>query len=228
MTTDRIIFPAAMALLLLGCTSAGKSNEPELEISPTVSQGINFCQKPVGEKFIWQNFQMRNTGDANLIVTGIMLRGDASCAFRCFREAAMGETAGELYPCPEEEQGETPFEMIIRPGATRVVRIEYTPAQIGETDRAALVIRSNAADIDPGEEQFTTVAIPMCGTGSEADTAIVDDLDAGGPSDEAADAAPEDDAGDDESDEDDATESHLDCGSCGKPLSPGAPDCGRS
>ncbi len=172
-------------------------------------QSINLCNKPVGETFSWQNFQIQNVGWSNLIIFNIEVRGDANCAFQVYRPAAKGESPDSVYLCSEEEEASPPFELTISPGRVTVLKIDYTPSAPGVMDRADLIITSN---IGP------QVVVPMCGAGIETPESNETESDAG------PDASP-DAATDPDNDPD---SDPVDCPECGDPLEAGAPGCEES
>jgi hypothetical protein len=185
---------AALVLAGTGCTTGSKQTKADLEVTP--AQG-NMCLKQLGTSYEWQGLQLASVGDAELVITNIEVRGDSSCAFQCFREAAGGEPADQLQPCPQESEGSPGFEMLLEPGAVRFVSIVYSPSEAGVTDYASLVVTSNADSYLAEGSELGQVEIPLCGQGFEQG--------------ELPDAGADPDAG-------------VDCPEC-EPIDPGAPGC---
>jgi hypothetical protein len=154
----------ALALVAFGCTTTSAERTADIEVSP--AEG-NMCFKQLGTAYEWQGLQLESTGEADLVVTNIEVRGDASCAFQCFREAADGEALDQLYPCPQESEGSAGFTMTLAPGELRFVRVVFRPSAAGVTDFASLVITSDAESHLAEGAQLGQLEVPLCGTGFE-------------------------------------------------------------
>ncbi len=230
---------ALVVALFAGCTGDSGNVSPKLEVNIEIDSGIRLCQKVVGKTYQWQNLQLNNTGKGDLIVSNIEVRGDANCAFQVYREVAFGEDPAGVYLCPQEHEKKAPFEMIVPAGASRLVRIEYTPSAANVLDQAALVITSNATNIAPEEEQWKPLILPMCGRGiaEETDGRVTQNGDLDGGVDSGFDSGT-DAGGDADSDTDtdsdtdvdtdtdaDTEENDLECPSCDENLAEGAPWC---
>jgi hypothetical protein len=220
-------------LLLAGCIDAKATRKPKLVLNV---DAINFCLKEAGETFVWNDLQLRNTGSGPVLVHGIEVRGDQGCAFQCVYESAPagGEGSSKLMPCPAEGKaaGFQPIE--IAPDTTLLLSVAYTPAMTGQTDNAALVVTSDAANIPPEEAELKKLVIPMCGTGIEP-IGLSD-----GPDTERSSAFPPDagrvsesDAGreasaDAETDRPGASDAgETPCPACATPPEEGAPGCSQ-
>lgn len=155
---------ATLALVAFGCTTNTTERTADIEVSP--AEG-NMCFKQLGTSYEWQGLQLQSVGEAELVVTNIEVRGDASCAFQCFREAGEGEATDQLYPCPQESEGSAGFTMILQPGEIRFVRLVFTPSEANVTDFASLVISSNAEPYLDEGSQLGQLEIPLCGQGFE-------------------------------------------------------------
>lgn len=164
MAIRRLAILGLVALGAAACAGGSDDDRPELEVAPLEA---NMCFKELGESFDWAGLQLTNVGDAPLVVTNLEVRGDATCAFRCFREPADGEDPTGSYPCPQEEENAPGFVMTIMPSDLRFVRLVYTPSAADSTDRAALVITSNSADLLADGAELGALEIPLCGTGIE-------------------------------------------------------------
>ena len=169
--SSRLLWATAVVLsLVLGCADNGvNSGSPEIDVS---IDEINMCLKEPGTAFRWEGFEISNSGDENLIISNIEIRGDKSCAFRCFREHADTEAGDRSYPCAREEDRSQPFQMTVPPGSTRLVRIDYTASNAGVTDMAALVITSNAENHRAEGSTWGQLVIPMCGAGYSPENAV--------------------------------------------------------
>jgi hypothetical protein len=200
---NRLAVPIVLIVFFFwsGCIDNSTNKEPALTINFTE---INLCFKKVGETYTWQNMQVANSGSADLTIANIEIRGDANCAFKCFREAADNEATNQMYECSYEHENSPPFQMTLTPGEVRLIKIEYTPSQVGISDTATLAIESDArnftvnseaVDGTPEDYIWQKRLIPMCGTG--IDTEI--------PADECA---------------------EVDAG-CGDALTADAPGCGE-
>lgn len=202
-----LIWRTAIALLLVsGCAGKGEdAGSPDIELS---MKEINMCLKEPGTTFVWQGFELRNSGEENLIISNIEIRGDKNCAFRCFREHADDEEVDLSYPCAREDDGSKLFQLTVPPGYASMVRIDYTAAEAGATDQAAVVITSNADTYLEEGSGWGRLVIPMCGAGYEP----VDGFDAG------VDAGGEYDAGGD------SEKGRPDCPTCAT-LEKGAQGC---
>ena len=146
------------------CTGGSTTASPELVVAPLE---VNMCFKELGSSHEWQGLQLRNAGDAELVITNIEVRGDESCAFRCYREPIAGEDPTGTYPCPQEEEADPGFVMTLPPYDIHFVRLVYTPSEVDVTDRAMLVITSNSAEHVAEGAELGTVEVPVCGTGIE-------------------------------------------------------------
>lgn len=160
-----------IAIWWAGCIDSSTNKKPSLTINFTE---INMCFKKVGETHTWQNMQLLNSGNADLTIANIEIRGDANCAFKCFREPADNEALEQLYECSYESENSPLFEMTLRPGEEKIVKIEYAPSQVGVTDTATLAVTSDASNftvnseaVDGTAEDYTWQKrlIVMCGTG---------------------------------------------------------------
>jgi hypothetical protein len=155
----------SFAIALGACTSSGGVSAPRLSVNETE---INMCVKTAGVPYVWRNFQMTNTGDSDLLVANVEVRGDSSCAFECLREPLPGEPADAPVPCPQEEEDKPAFALVLTPGATTFLTVAYTPSEVGSTDQAALVITSNSAEGLTGDAKLGVLVVPMCGQGGAA------------------------------------------------------------
>jgi hypothetical protein len=170
---------AALLMLTAGCAGESRELTPDLAASPAE---VNLCFKELGSTYEWQGLQLENSGDADLLITNIEVRGDSSCAFRCFREAVGGESSDELHPCPQESEGGPTllFQMTIPPGGMRFVTIEYTPSADDVPDSASLVITSDAESYLPEGANLGQAVVPLCGQGFEPGDYPGDDPDLDG------------------------------------------------
>ncbi len=149
---------------LVGCVGGNSKGTPKLEINATE---INFCSRPSGETTVWNNVQLRNTGKGPLTISSLRVRGDAGCAFACtYMDPQYSDV---LIACPSEVGGGPQAEMTLDAGQTLLVRIEYTPSAPGTPDAAALVIKSDAENQTDTSGKVVPIAIPMCGTGIDAE-----------------------------------------------------------
>jgi hypothetical protein len=169
---------AALLIAISGCTSDPGTPTAELIAVPAA---VNMCFKQVGSTYGWQALKLESTGDADLIIANLELRGDSSCAFGCLREAADGEPPNEEHPCPQESDGAAGFQMTLPPGSERYVTIAYTPSAAGIVDNAALVITSNAEGYLAEGADWGEMVVPLCGEGFDEGDFPGDDpeLDAG-------------------------------------------------
>ena len=212
-------------LIISGCIESKPKRTPELILNV---EAINFCHKEAGKPYVWNDLQLRNPGSAPAVIHNIAVRGDKSCAFECLYERLPADGLGpsELLPCPSEGSGAKfrPFE--IPEDTTLLLKMTYTPSAAGETDNAALVVTSDAANLEPEDAERKKLVIPICGTGiapgtmpegadTETTPALLPDAgpttgpDAGG--DAAAEDQPEAPA----------------CPACPDPPKKGAPGCGE-
>ena len=168
---------------------------------------INFCHRPVGETVIWSDVQVMSTGGGPLTLSKIAVRGDANCAFRVFYPETSASGKLNTRIAPDEQAGHF-APIVIASGEAIVLRVAYTPSSDGVTDRADLVMTSNAVNISDVDQKSVTSVIPMCGMGDD-DASNPSDLDAG--------------AGD--VDGGDVLDAGLACDSCGKALKKGTPGC---
>jgi hypothetical protein len=155
---------AALLLLTAGCAGESPEHVPDLAATPAE---VNLCFKELGSTFAWQGLQLESTGEADLVIANLELRGDPACAFHCFREAADGESPDEPHPCPPESEEAPPFQMTIPPGGVRFVTIEYTPSAADVPDSASLVITSNADSSLAEDAVWGQAVVPLCGQGFE-------------------------------------------------------------
>ncbi|MDD5309262.1 MAG: hypothetical protein PHU25_18260 [Deltaproteobacteria bacterium] len=161
----------AFAVAAAGCTGSGGTTGPELRVN---AAEINMCVKAPGAPFVWRGFQMTNTGDDDLRIANVEVRGDSSCAFQCLREPLPGEPADAPVPCPQEEENKPAYEMIVPPGATAFLTIAYTPSAQGVVDQAALVVTSSSvAGLNAGAD-LGALVVPMCGLGGSAPADVPD------------------------------------------------------
>ncbi|MDJ0761537.1 MAG: hypothetical protein QNJ97_00995 [Myxococcota bacterium] len=164
-------------LLIAGCTESDVITGPS-EGWINYSQ-INLCaiDHELGTPLVWQNFQIRNNNPTTpLKISNIEIRGDASCAFKCFR-SPVGSEVG-LQSCPQESASNPPVDLILTPGEAAIVRIEYTPTALDVTDYAALVITSKAVYAVPSlpdEPDAGADTDSQTDTGKVNDTATRDD-----------------------------------------------------
>lgn len=213
-----VLFPLA-AIFAASCINSGASDKSRLELNV---ETINFCEKEVGKTFHWNDLQLRNTGKDPTTISGIALRGNESCAYRCFYERPPAAVGGEptLEPCAEEGSAAQFAPIEIAPGTTFLMRMSYTPTAVGVVDRAALVIATDAGNQTSDEEETATLVVTICGKGIEA-----------APPEPGTDAgAPDPDGGVDASVPVDTTSPETadaggDCPVCGAPPEPGAPGC---
>jgi hypothetical protein len=177
---NRLFLSALMMILVWssGCVDGGGTNKkPALQVNFVE---INMCFKEVGQTYTWQNMQMVNTGSADLTIAAVEIRGDVNCAFKCFREPADTEPSDQFYECKNEHENSAPFQMTVPPGEARILKIEFTPSQVGVTDKAALAITSDASNFTVSSEAVDGTAddyiwqkrlVPMCGTGIDTELA---------------------------------------------------------
>ncbi len=159
---NRLTIIALIVLLCIGCTGQQDNMRPEIDVN---YEHINMCRKEIGSTSTWQNFLIKNIGDANLIIADIKLQSDNN-AFECFREPINVNEADldQSIPC---SIGSQPG-MTILPNHMTILRIDYTPTEASipddVVDQATLVIVSNATS-DEDEAELTSLEIAMCGTG---------------------------------------------------------------
>ena len=226
-------------LIISGCIESKPKRTPELILNV---EAINFCHKEAGKPYVWNDLQLRNPGSAPVVIHGIAVRGDKSCAFECLYERLPADGLGpsELLPCPSEGSGAKfqPFE--IPEETTLLLKMTYTPSAPDQTDNAALVVTSDAANIEPEDAEQKKLVIPICGTGIEPITPS--GTDAGSGTMAAPDAGPAatPDAGQDAAVEIDtgmkidaapAGEPATDettCPACADPPKKGVPGCQQS
>jgi hypothetical protein len=163
-----VLFVFWVVVGAIGCSVSSDNDYPEIQVSVATEVGINMCAKEVGKTFTWQNFQIRNIGDAELTVSQIAIRGDAECAFKCYRGADDLEDPTKTYACPAEGSSPGSFQMTIPPGESQILKIEYTPSGENFEDQAALVITSDTNDDDSEDELWQKLVVPMCGIGTVA------------------------------------------------------------
>jgi len=179
--------------LLTGCLGEGSKATSKLELNV---DAVNFCDRVVGESFMWNDLQIRNTGKGPLTIRSIKIRGDAGCAFQCSYNSGNG-----IAKCPRESSSSKATSVTVADGDTLLVRVIYTPSTEDEADKATLVITSDADNLGEDDVEWPVALVPMCGQGvGAADT----EGDAGAP---LVDAGPEE------------------CGDCGGPQKKSAPGC---
>jgi hypothetical protein len=197
----RLIYLALIGSLS-GCLGGGNETTSKLKLN---ADAVNFCDRVVGESYVWNNLQLRNTGKGPLTVKSIQIRGDQGCAFQCFYDTGGGRTS----KCPRESGGGSVPPVTIFKGGTLLLRVIYEPGAEEYTDRATLVIATDADNLDDDGE-WHNLLIPLCGHG-------------------VADLSPEGDAGPDDGEDAGVSEGDAgmtgDCGDCGKPLKKGAASC---
>lgn len=193
-----------LSIWFFGCIGEGGKTTAKLELNVDT---IHFCERTVGEPFVWNDLQLINTGKGPLTIKNIELRGDTGCAFACeYRSDTRG-----IVSCPRESKGTEGALVTIPKGAARLVRLTYTPSEAGYLDEAGLVITTDADNIgNTGEWRQRVVS--MCGQGVAADT----DTEAGDSPDGGVGAEPDGGL---------TTDAGTGCGSCGKAPKKGAPGC---
>lgn len=174
MPSRRLGALVAIAVALSGCVDDPTASTPDLALTPAE---VNMCFKQVGDTYDWQGLQLESTGEVDLTIVNIEVRGDSSCAFQCFREAADGEPVDQLYPCPQESDNTAGIQMTIHPGEARFVRFAYTPSAAGVTDNAALVVTSDAESFLEEGSPVGRAAVALCGQGFEEDDPPEQDTD---------------------------------------------------
>ena len=185
--------------VLSGCLSDGSNTTSKLELNV---DEVNFCTRPYGDSFVWNDLQLRNTGKGPLNIKSIAIRGDAGCAFECSYNTGKGITN-----CPRESAASSRAPFSVAEGDSLLVRVTYTPGEEEDedaSDLATLIITTDADNVTNEETNWSVVKVPMCGWGialpdTDGDAGILD-IDAGSGG----------------------------CESCGKPLKKGAPSCSNS
>lgn len=199
----QVILSILFFLFVAGCVGSG-ANDAKMVLNV---DAINFCNRPVGETVVWNDVQITNTSRGELTLSNIAIRGNATCAFEV--SYPRENENGKLKTSTVKAEGNGSFTpLVISPHQGIVLKVAYTPSSEGEDDQAALVITSNAANLNSGSKETVTTVIPMCGVGVSADAFSTDLWDAGIELDAGA-----SDAG------------VLECKSCGKALKKGAPAC---
>ena len=94
-----------------------------LEVSPS---SHDFGETVVGQKPILQGFILKNTGDAEIVISQIYLSDNTDLSL---------DTTGVLYPCSTNNQA-------LQPDDLCTIVVKYNPSQIGELN-AKLIIESN-------------------------------------------------------------------------------------
>ena len=184
---------------VVGCVGSG-SDDARMVLNVDT---INFCNRPVGETVVWNDVQLLNASRGELTLSNIAIRGNETCAFEI---SYPRETVpGKLKTSNAKPEGSSFAPLVVPSGQGIVLKVAYTPSGEGVTDTAALVITSDAANLNNGPNETVTTVIPMCGVGEKSDASLWDagvELDGGDP-----------DAGE------------RSCGSCGKALKKGVPGC---
>lgn len=205
----QVILSISFLFLVAGCVGSG-TDDAKMVLN---IDAVNFCSRAVGETVVWNDVQITNTSRGELTLSNIRIRGNATCAFEVSypRES----NAGKLKTSTVKPEGKGSFTpLTIPPFQGIVLKVAYTPSGEGVTDQAALVIASNAANLNSGSDETVTTVIPMCGEGVNADALSIDVQDAGIDMDAGLDMdAGIPDAG------------AAECKSCGKALKKGAPGC---
>lgn len=191
----RIFIATVIFSVLWGCNGSGN---PKLEANV---ESINFCNQALGESVVWNNLQLRNVGRDILNISRIRIRGDENCAFSCEYSRD-----GEILPCLNEDDDTAQTKISIKSRRTLLVRIKYTPSSSDEQDIAALVIESNAVNLETDEEKTDLLVLPMCGiAGAGTVTGDAGDVQDGGLLDAGVDVE--------------------ECGACETVPEKGAPSC---
>ena len=185
----RTLYILLSSFALLGCGNSGASPKLELNV-----ESVSFCESPS----VFNNLQLRNTGNGPLTISKIRMRGDADCAYTC--EYVVPGKNG-VQSCLNEDSASNST-VHLEADQTILVRIEYTAPEAGDPAAAAVVIESNALNLLEDDASTATVVVSLC-----AGTIVTDggDLSDAGTSD----------AGDAEST----------CSACEETPEKGAPAC---
>ncbi len=183
-----------LSLALSGCLNEGGTATSKLELNV---DDVNFCGRPYGESFAWNDLQIKNTGKGPLTIKSIKIRGDAGCAFEC------SYSSGRSIASCVREASSGGTSVSVAEGDSLLVRVVYTPSDEDASDKATLIITTDADNLTDDEEKLAVVKVPVCGRGLPVDTDTAGD--AGVPTD--GDAGVEA------------------CGDCGAPLKKSAPSC---